>query len=170
MNPTQSPQRTPMEVRDFVTAIKAAHLTGITFTLVPKRNGHGLDAAATLATPKDPRGIRLGIQHDIDGQLRASYGTEPSQPLPDIDAATLARVRAALDSLERIRTAAENLYRTRMQGEGVRLAAEYTERLMAARAAGDTTFDVLAELPREDLLKSGMRTAADLNALAVLHT
>lgn len=159
-----------LDTRRFTNALKLAGLKDITFTLIPKGNGHGLDAAATLPAPGTPQGIRLGIQHDLDGALRASYGTEPSQEIPDINPGTLAAVHAALETLERLRADAENLYRARMQEEGVRLAAVYTERLMTARAAGDTTFDVLAELPYDDLAASGLDTVTHLNTLAAIHT
>lgn len=170
MASTTEPTLGPLSTRGYVAALKAAHLTHVTFALVPKGNGHGLDAGAVLTTSTDPQGIRIAIRHGQDGNLRASYGTEPSQALPTVDHPMLARIRGALDSLERIRNAAEDLYRARMQEVGVRLAYEYTERLMAAQASGDASFDVLAELPREDLFKSGMRTVADLNALAGRHT
>jgi len=158
------------DTRNFSQALKLSGLKNVAFTLIPKGNGHGLNAAATLTTPGAPNGVRLGISHDLDGHLQASYGTEPSQPIPDIDRATLASVHTSLDTLEHLRDAAENLYRARMQEAGVRLAAVYTERLMTARAAGDTTFDVLAELPYDDLAEEGLNAVAHLNALATVHT
>jgi hypothetical protein len=154
--------------RRFIHALKAAHLTDIAFILTTRGDGHGLNAGATITA--NPERIRIGIEHDLDGQLRAFYGTSPTDTLPIVDHDLQSRLREALDKLEKLRQEAEDLYRSRMQETGVRLAAEFTERLMAARAAGDVSFDVLAELPRDQLAQAGLQTVSDLNALAERHS